>query len=110
MSYERIQTGGGVRTADNVMEDERVRVAKPSMYRVILVNDDYTPMEFVVHVLEKVFHKCSEEAHRIMLQVHHNGRGLCGVYPFEIAESRSFRVMDWARRCQHPLRCYVERD
>ena len=110
MAYERIGASRVGHTSDNVIEDERVRVSKPAMYRVILVNDDYTPMEFVVHVLEKVFHKCSEEAYRIMLQVHHDGRGLCGVYPFEIAESRSFRVMDWARRCQHPLRCYVERD
>ena len=94
----------------DVVLEKRTVLSKPSLYRVILVNDDYTPMGFVVHVLEKIFHKASDEAHAIMLHVHQHGQGLCGIYPFEVAESRSLRVIDYARRHEHPLRCYIERD
>jgi len=78
------------------------------MYRVILLNDDYTPMEFVVHVLQKFFNKGQEEAMRIMLQVHHEGKGLCGVYPHDIAASRIAQVAQHARARQHPLQCVME--
>ena len=88
---------------------ERAKTKKPSMYRVILMNDDYTPMEFVVHILMSVFGHTSEEATRIMLNVHRNGIGVCGVYTFEIAETKVSQVMDAARRNQHPLQCTLEK-
>ena len=78
------------------------------MFKVILLNDDYTPMEFVVHVLEKFFGKSSEDAFRVMLQVHHEGKGVCGVYPFDIASSRVAQVAQYARARQHPLQCVLE--
>lgn len=83
---------------------------KPSMYRVLLLNDDYTPMEFVVLVLEHFFNKSREEATRIMLHVHNYGVGVCGVFPIEIAETKVAQVMDLARRNEHPLQCTKERE
>jgi len=83
---------------------------KPSMYRVLLLNDDYTPMEFVVLVLEHFFNKSREEATRIMLHVHNYGVGVCGVYPFEVAETKVAQVLDLARRSEHPLQCTMERE
>ncbi|MCC7016945.1 MAG: ATP-dependent Clp protease adapter ClpS [Rhodospirillales bacterium] len=88
----------------------RPKVKKPSMYKVLLLNDDYTPMEFVVHVLERFFGKSHEEATRIMLHVHHKGVGICGVYTYEIAETKAGQVMDLARQQQHPLQCTIEKD
>ena len=82
---------------------------QPSLYRVLLLNDDYTPMEFVVSLLEQVFHKNVEEATRIMLHVHHNGVGLCGVYTYEVAETKMVQAMSLARRAQHPLQCALEK-
>jgi len=78
------------------------------MYQVVLLNDDYTPMEFVVLVLRRFFGKTVEEATRIMLQVHHQGRGICGVYPRDIAASRIAQVAECARARQHPLQCVME--
>jgi ATP-dependent Clp protease adaptor protein ClpS len=95
-------------TPDLVVEKQSAKTAPPPMYRVILLNDDYTPMEFVVHVLQKYFSKGQEEAMRIMLQVHHEGKGLCGVYPHDIAASRIALVAQHARACQHPLQCVME--
>jgi ATP-dependent Clp protease adaptor protein ClpS len=80
------------------------------MYKVLMLNDDFTPMEFVVHVLERFFSKGREEATRIMLHVHRRGVGVCGVYPYEIAETKVTQVMDFARQHQHPLRCTLEKD
>jgi ATP-dependent Clp protease adaptor protein ClpS len=80
------------------------------MYKVLLLNDDYTPMEFVVHVLEKFFNKSQEDATQIMLHVHRRGVGICGVYPYEIAESKVTQVVDFARKHQHPLQCILEKD
>ena len=88
---------------------ERDKTKKPSMYRVILMNDDYTPMEFVVSILMGVFKHTQEEATRIMMNVHKNGIGVCGVYTFEIAETKVSQVMDAARRNQHPLQCTLEK-
>ena len=82
----------------------------PSLYKVLLINDDYTPMEFVVQLLEYVFHKSLEEATRIMLHVHNNGVGVCGVYTYEVAETKVVRVMSLARRAQHPLQCTMEKE
>jgi ATP-dependent Clp protease adaptor protein ClpS len=83
---------------------------KPSLYRVLILNDDYTPMEFVVLVLEHFFNKSREEATRIMLHVHNYGVGVCGVYPVEVAETKVTQVMDLAREHQHPLQCTKERE
>ncbi len=88
----------------------RTRTKKPSLYRVLLLNDDYTPMEFVVYVLERFFKKSREEATRVMLHVHQHGVGLCGVYTFEVAETKVAQVMDLARRNEHPLQCTMEKD
>ena len=82
---------------------------RPSMYRVLLLNDDYTPMEFVVHVLERFFNKDREAATRIMLHVHQHGIGECGVFTYEVAETKVTQVMDFARKNQHPLQCVMEK-
>lgn len=84
-------------------------VDRPSLYRVVLLNDDYTPMEFVVQMLQKLFGYGREKATRIMLEVHMKGRGVCGVFSFEIAETRAAQVLDYARRNEHPLACVVEK-
>ena len=86
------------------------KTKKPSMYKVLLLNDDYTPMEFVVHVLERFFQKGREEATRIMLHVHQHGVGECGVYTYEVAETKVSQVIDFARRHQHPLQCTMEKE
>ena len=86
------------------------KTKKPSLYKVLLLNDDYTPMEFVVHVLERFFNKGREEATRIMLHVHQKGIGICGVYTFEVAETKVTQVMDFARQHQHPLQCTMEKE
>ena len=93
---------------DLVVEKEAIRTAPPPMYRVLLLNDDYTPMDYVVHVLQKFFAKGEEEAMRIMLQVHHDGKGVCGVYPHDIAASRIAQVSQHARARQHPLQCVMD--
>ncbi|MGV2978706.1 ATP-dependent Clp protease adapter ClpS [Camelimonas sp. ID_303_24] len=88
----------------------RTRPKRPDMYRVLLLNDDYTPMEFVVQVLEQFFNKSPEDATRIMYHVHQTGVGVCGVYTFEVAETKVAQVMDFARRHQHPLQCVMEKN
>lgn len=87
----------------------REKTKKPSMYRVLLMNDDYTPMEFVVSILMGIFKKSQEEATRVMLNVHQTGIGTCGVYTFEVAETKVAQVMDAAKRNQHPLQCTLEK-
>ncbi len=93
---------------DLVVEKKAARTAPPPMYQVILLNDDYTPMEFVVDVLQRFFSKNQEEATRIMLQVHHEGKGVCGVYTQDVAASRIAQVSRYARSRQHPLQCAIE--
>lgn len=88
----------------------RPKTKKPAMYKVLLLNDDYTPMDFVVQVLEQFFNKSRDEATRIMLHVHRRGVGLCGVFTHEIAETKVMQVMDYARRAQHPLQCIMEKE
>ena len=88
----------------------RPATKKPSMYKVLLLNDDYTPMEFVVYVLERFFNKQSSDAAKIMLHVHQRGVGVCGVYSFEVAETKVTQVMDFARQNEHPLQCTLEKD
>tara|TARA_B100000029_G_scaffold417660_1_gene422378 strand:+ start:134 stop:526 length:393 start_codon:yes stop_codon:yes gene_type:complete len=86
------------------------RTKKPSMYKVLMLNDDYTPMEFVIHVLESFFNKSTDEATRIMLHVHQRGIGLCGVFTYEVAETKVSQTMDLARKHDHPLQCTIEKD
>ena len=93
----------------NVVTRTRPKTKRPSLYRVLLLNDDYTPMEFVVHVLERFFQKGREEATRIMLHVHQHGVGECGIYTYEVAETKVTQVMDFARKHQHPLQCVMEK-
>jgi len=92
-----------------VVVKSRPKPKQPSMYKVILLNDDYTPMDFVVHVLERFFNKPHEEATQIMLHVHRRGVGICGVYTFEVAETKVNQVVGYARRHQHPLQCTLEK-
>ncbi len=87
----------------------RTRTRKPNLYRVLLLNDDYTPMEFVVHVLERFFNKDRAEATRVMMHVHQNGVGECGVFTYEVAETKVTLVMDLARKHMHPLQCVMEK-
>ena len=89
--------------------DTKPETKKPSMYNVLLLNDDYTPMEFVVMVLEKIFNKKQEEATQIMLHVHKNGIGVCGTFTYEVAESKCKSVMDMAKKNEHPLQCTMEK-
>jgi ATP-dependent Clp protease adaptor protein ClpS len=85
------------------------KTKRPSLYRVLILNDDYTPMEFVIHVLEKFFQKDAEAATKIMLHVHQHGLGECGIFTYEIAETKVTQVMDFARKHQHPLQCVMEK-
>ena len=99
--------GPGVGTV--VITRPKTQTRRPSMYRVLLLNDDYTPMEFVVAVLRKYFNKGPEEATRIMLHVHQHGVGECGIFTYEVAETKVTQVMDYARKHQHPLQCIMEK-
>ena len=93
-----------------VLTRTRAKTKKPSMYRVLLLNDDFTPMEFVVHVLERFFSKNKQEATEIMLHVHRKGVGVCGVFTYEVAETKVNMVMDYARKNEHPLQCTMEKE
>jgi ATP-dependent Clp protease adaptor protein ClpS len=93
----------------SVITKVKPRAKRPNLYRVLILNDDYTPMEFVVHVIERFFHKDVEAATTIMLHVHKNGIGECGVFTYEIAETKVTQVMDYARKHQHPLQCVMEK-
>jgi ATP-dependent Clp protease adaptor protein ClpS len=94
----------------DVATKTRPKTQRPSLYKVLLLNDDYTPMEFVIHVLERFFHKSHEDATRIMLHVHHKGVGVCGVYTFDVAETKVAQVIEFSRQNQHPLQCTMERE
>lgn len=93
-----------------VVTKTRPQTKKPSMYKVLMLNDDYTPMEFVVFVLERFFGKTRDEATQIMLHVHNRGVGICGVYTYEVAETKATQVMDTARKEGHPLQCTLEKE
>ncbi|WP_009870572.1 ATP-dependent Clp protease adapter ClpS [Paramagnetospirillum magnetotacticum] len=101
---------GGDDGQTGVVIKTRPKTKKPSMYKVLMLNDDYTPMEFVVHVLERFFNKSREDATRVMLNVHTRGVGICGVYTYEVAETKVTQVMDLARQNQHPLQCTIEKE
>lgn len=96
------------RQTDSVLEAERSKVKPPPLYKVLLLNDDYTPMDFVVVVLQRFFSMNREQATRIMLKVHREGVGICGVYPKDVAASKVEQVSAFARQHQHPLACVME--
>lgn len=102
--------GDGNGTGTAVITKSRTKLSEPSMYRVLLHNDDFTPMDFVVQVLQVFFHKDVAQANKIMLEVHEKGIGLCGVYPRELAETKAVLVSEKARENQYPLRCTFEED
>lgn len=103
MTDEREQTDFGL-----VVEEARPKLKRPPLYKVLLLNDDFTPMEFVVEVLEQIFSMDRNKATRIMLEVHTRGRGVCGVFTYEIAETKVAQVMTYAHQHQHPLLCTYE--
>ena len=104
----RDQDGGEGKTG--LLTKVRPKTKTPSLYKVLLLNDDYTPQEFVVHVLERFFNKSGEDATRIMLHVHQKGVGICGVYTYEVAETKVTQVMDFSRQHGHPLQCTMEKE
>ncbi len=109
-----VSTAGGDDNNDrgrgtSVITRTRTRTKKPNLYRVLILNDDYTPMEFVVHVLQRVFQKDTDSAHGIMMHVHNHGVGECGVYTYEVAETKVTQVMDLAHHAEHPLQCVMEK-
>jgi ATP-dependent Clp protease adaptor protein ClpS len=103
-------TGDGLGTGSGIATKTRPKTKKPSLYKVLLLNDDYTPMEFVVLILERFFNKNRDQAVEIMLHVHRHGVGICGVFTFEVAETKVAQVIEFARRHQHPLQCTMEKE
>ncbi|MFN3287716.1 MAG: ATP-dependent Clp protease adapter ClpS [Sphingomonadaceae bacterium] len=107
---EREDEGGGTGGAGvGVATRTRPRAKKPSLYKVLLLNDDYTPMEFVIVVLQRFFRMSLEDATRVMLHVHQKGVGVCGIFTYEVAETKVTQVLDYARQHQHPLQCTMEK-
>ena len=102
---DRVDDDSGVGVATRT----RTRTKTPSPYKVLMLNDDYTPMEFVVHVLQGIFKMSIEDATRVMLHVHQRGVGVCGIFPYEVAETKVSQVIDFARQHQHPLQCTLEK-
>ncbi len=94
----------------DVITKPRTRTKKPRLYKVLLLNDDYTPMDFVIFILEQYFNKSRSEATGIMLQVHRTGIGICGVFTFEVAETKVSQVMNLAKQSEHPLQCTMEKE
>ncbi len=94
---------------NNLLTKEKVQLKKPNMYAVIMLNDDYTPMEFVIYILQSVFKKNYEDAKHIMLLIHNEGKGICGLFPLDIAETKANQVLEFSRINQHPLECKVQK-
>ena len=107
MADKKTDHGNG---QSQVVLETRPRTKKPSMYKVIMLNDDYTPMEFVVYVLQRFFGMSSGQATAIMLNVHQRGVGVCGVFSYEVAEAKATQVMDYARQNEHPLQLQIEKE
>lgn len=107
--FEHDNDGKGIQGTETLLKP-RPKTKKPSMYKVILLNDDYTPMDFVIHILEKFFAKNRDEATEIMLHVHRRGVGICGIYTYEVAETKVMQVMDYARSQEQPLQCTMEKE
>jgi ATP-dependent Clp protease adaptor protein ClpS len=110
MSNDDKKDGGKGGTGIGVVTKTKPKTKKPSLWRVVLLNDDYTPMEFVVYVLQKFFNMDEQTAVQVMLHVHQKGVGNCGVFPYEVAESKVSQVIDNARENQHPLQCTMEKE
>jgi ATP-dependent Clp protease adaptor protein ClpS len=110
ISMQDKKSGGGDDDGTGTVTLTRTKTQKPAMYKVLLLNDDYTPMEFVIYVLQRFFSKSAEDATKIMLHVHQNGVGICGVFTYEVAETKVTQVMDMARQHDHPLQCTMEKD
>jgi ATP-dependent Clp protease adaptor protein ClpS len=104
---DELHRGVGIREA---LAPDELKLKPPPLYRVVLLNDDYTPMEFVVEILRQFFGMNTETATRVMLKVHTEGKGVCGVYPKEIAETKAIQVNEHARAAEHPLLCDIEVD
>jgi len=109
MSNDENRNPGTNGPSTSVITKVKPKTKRPNLYRVLILNDDYTPMEFVIHVLERFFQKQRDEATQIMLHVHQNGVGECGIYTYEVAETKVTQVMDFARNHQHPLQCVMEK-
>lgn len=103
-SWDDYENEGSVATVT------KPKVKKPSMYKVVMLNDDYTTMDFVVHILRQFFQKTAEEANKIMLQIHNGGKGICGLYPYDIAQTKVVQVTDYAKKNDMPLKCVVEKE
>jgi ATP-dependent Clp protease adaptor protein ClpS len=112
MAEDADDAGGGGRgnTGTGLATKTAPKTAKPALYKVLILNDDYTPMEFVVHVLQRFFRMSMEDATRVMLHVHQKGVGVCGIFTYEVAETKVTQVMDFARQHQHPLQCTMEKE
>jgi len=102
--------GGGNDSGAGIVTRTRAKTKKPSLYKVLLLNDDYTPMEFVVLILEKFFSKNREAAVEVMLHVHRHGVGVCGVFTYDVAETKVLQVNEFSRRHQHPMQCTMEKE
>ena len=92
----------------DILVEERVRTKKPKMFAVILLNDDYTPMDFVIWLIQSIFHKSESEATRLMLDIHQKGKGLCGVFTYDVAQTKMLQAKNMAQKNEHPLECIVE--
>ena len=106
----RLTLGDGDQEGEVALKPAKSRLQPPPMYRVVLLNDDYTPMDFVVEVLERFFSMGREQATRVMLAVHTQGKGVCGVYSRDVAETKSEQVNQYSGECQHPLMCNIEKE
>lgn len=109
MSNDEGRSGPPGGPGTSVITKVKPKTKRPNLYRVLILNDDYTPMEFVVHVIERFFQKDVETATKIMLHVHQHGIGECGIFTYEVAETKVTQVMDFARKHQHPLQCVMEK-
>jgi ATP-dependent Clp protease adaptor protein ClpS len=111
LNDEDSEGGGPGRGAGvGIATKTRAKTAKPALYKVLMLNDDYTPMEFVVLTLQRFFKMTIEDATRVMLHVHQRGVGVCGIFTYEVAETKVNQVIDFAREHQHPLQCTMEKD
>lgn len=109
MEKEKDGDGDNANRGTSVITRTKPKTKRPNLYRVLLLNDDYTPMDFVIHILERFFQKDREAATLIMLHVHNHGVGECGIFTYEVAETKVSQVMDFARQHQHPLQCVMEK-
>ena len=106
----KIEKNTDIDLKELIEEEAKTKTKKPSMYKVLMLNDDFTPMDFVVFLLKKFFQKEEKEASKIMLEVHTKGIAVCGVYSFEIAETKTLNVLDTAKKSGHPLQCVLEKN